>query len=297
MFVQFPSASCQITVKFSPKNLTRRKFLATMGCCVAGSGFYVRVVEPHWLTVGRHNFRLARGGHSPPLRILQLSDLHASRVVSLNFISEAVRMGLELHPDLICLTGDFITRGHKQLDGYAEVLQPLSATLPTFACLGNHDGGVWAARRNGDSDTSRVREVLANAGVTLLHNSAQTVRVRDRNLRVVGLGDIWAGEMQPMIAFATPDPGADATIVLSHNPDTKDYMKAYAWDLLLSGHTHGGQVRLPFIGAPVVPVRDKRFLEGLHEWEGRQVHVTRGVGNLYGVRFNCPPEVSLLTLV
>jgi uncharacterized protein len=284
-------------VKYLPKNFTRRKFLTTMGCCVAGGGLYTRVIEPHWLTIGRHTVRLGRSPGKQPLKILQLADLHASHVVSLDFISEAVRMGLELQPDLICLTGDFITHGYKALDGYAEVLRPLADGTPTFACLGNHDGGLWASRRHGYKTTNRVREVLDEAGVTLLHNSALTVQVRDSKLRLVGLGDIWAGEMQPMIAFASNDPSADATVVLSHNPDTKTYLKPYPWDLLLSGHTHGGQVKLPFIGAPVSSVKDRRFMEGLHPWEGRWIHVTRGVGNLLGIRFNCPPEVSLITLV
>ena len=280
-----------------PKNLTRRKFLTTLGLAVAGSGLYVRVIEPHWLTIGRHTVRLGLKGDSPPLKILHLSDLHVSHVVSLDFIGKAVRVGLGLQPDLICLTGDFITRGYKALDGYAEVLKPLAASAPTFACLENHDGGIWAARRRGHADTNRVREVLVKAGVTLLHNSARTVRLGDREIRLVGLGDVWAGEMQPTFAFPTPDTTPPTTILLSHNPNTKDYLKNYRWNLLLCGHTHGGQVRLPFIGAPISSVRDKRFLEGLHEWEGRWVHVTRGVGNLYGVRFNCPPEVSLLTVV
>lgn len=279
-----------------PKNLTRRKFLATLGLGVAGSGLYAGVVEPHWLTIGRHTVRLNPQLSGPSLKILHLSDLHASRVVSLNFIGEAVRMGLALQPDLICLTGDFITRGFNGFDGYAQVLKPLAACAPTFACLGNHDGGIWAARRRGYSDTNRVREVLAGAGVKLLHNAASAIRVRNRDLTVVGLGDVWAGELQPMIAFRSVQP-AGATVVLSHNPDTKEHLRPYRWDLLLCGHTHGGQVRLPFIGAPVSSVRDRRFLEGLHDWEGRWVHVTRGVGNLYGVRFNCPPEVSLITLV
>jgi len=296
-FVQFLPAHCQIGVKFLPKNLTRRKFLATVGLAVAGSGLYVRVIEPHWLTIGRHTVKLGLKGDSPPLKILHLADLHVSHVVSLGFIGEAIRLGLGLQPDLICLTGDFITHGYEALDGYAEVLKPLAASAPTFACMGNHDGGLWASRRHGYKNTNRVREVLDQAGVTLLHNSARTVRLGDRDLRLVGLGDVWAGEMQPMIAFATPDPSADATIVLSHNPDTKVYMKAYPWDLLLSGHTHGGQVKLPFIGAPVSSVKDRRFMEGLHPWEGRWIHVTRGVGNLWGIRFNCPPEVSLVTLV
>ena len=73
-------------------------------------------------------------------------------------------------------------------------------------------------------------------------------------------------------------------------------MQQYPWDLMLSGHTHGGQLWIPFIGAPFAPVRDKRFVKGLVRWQNRWVHVTKGVGNLHGMRLNCPPEVSLLTL-
>jgi predicted MPP superfamily phosphohydrolase len=284
-------------VKFLPKHLTRRKFLATLGLAAVGSGIYVRVIEPRWLTIGRHTVSVGLKGDGPPLKILHLSDLHASRVVSLSFIGEAVRLGLGLQPDLICLTGDFITRGYKELDGYAEALKPLAASAPTFACLGNHDGGTWAARRRGHADTNRVREMLAKAGVTLLHNAAQTIRIRDRDLTLVGLGDMWAGELQPMIAFRSHESKADATIVLSHNPDSKEALKPYPWDLMLCGHTHGGQVKLPFIGAPILSIRDRRFGEGLRQWEGRWIYVTRGVGNLHGIRFNCPPEVSLVTVV
>lgn len=276
--------------------LTRRKFLAALGFTVAGGALYVRAVEPHWLTVGRHTVRLNWPGAGPSLKILHLSDLHASRVVNLGFIGEAVRLGLELQPDLICLTGDFITRGYRTFEGFAAILTPLAGGAPAFACLGNHDGGVWASRRQGFSDTTRVRGMLAKAGITLLHNAATSIRIRDRNLTLVGLGDAWAGELQPLLAFDSP-PAGDATIVLSHNPDSKEDLRDYPWDLLLCGHTHGGQVRLPFVGAPILPIRDRRFAEGLHRWEGRWIHVTRGVGNLHGIRFNCPPEVSLLTLV
>ena len=285
-------------MKFLPKHLTRRKFLTALGLTVAGSGLYVRVVEPHWLTIGQQTVKLGLPRDGPPLKILHLSDLHASPVVSLGFIGEAVRMGLELQPDLICLTGDFITRGYEGFNGYAEVLKPLAASAPTFACLGNHDGGIWASRRRGYPDTSRVREVLAKAGMTLLHNDAVEVRVRGRNLTLVGLGDAWAGELQPLLAFdPLPPITADATIVLSHNPDSREQLKPYPWDLLLCGHTHGGQVKLPFLGALILPIRDRRFAEGLHRWHDRWIHVTRGVGNLHGIRFNCPPELSLLTVV
>jgi len=284
-------------MNFSPKRFTRRKFLAAVALTTVGGGVYTRVIEPQWLTVGRHTVKLGLTGDGPPVKILHLSDLHVSHVVHLNFIRRAVQLGLELKPDLICLTGDFITHGYKSLDGYSEVLKPLAASTPTFACLGNHDGGLWAARRRGYPNTNRVRHVLTAAGVTLLHNATKVIRIRERDLTLVGLGDVWAGESQPMIAFKSPRAETDATVVLSHNPDTKKALKAYPWDLLLCGHTHGGQVKLPFFGPLILPIHDRRFAEGLQRWDDRWLYVTRGVGNLLGIRFNCPPEVSLLTVV
>jgi predicted MPP superfamily phosphohydrolase len=123
------------------------------------------------------------------------------------------------------------------------------------------------------------------------------VRLKNWNLNLVGLGDLWAGDFKVDTAFSRVPPNADATIVLSHNPDTKERLKPYPWHLLLCGHTHGGQIWLPLIGAPFAPVDDKRFIKGLHQWEGRWIHITKGIGNVHGMRFNCRPEVSLLTLV
>ena len=92
-----------------------------------------------------------------------------------------------------------------------------------------------------------------------------------------------------------PDEGDEVpTLLLAHNPDTKDVAWPFAWDAMLSGHTHGGQVVLPWIGPPFVPVEDRRFIAGLHSWRDRWIYTTRGVGNILGVRVNCRPEVTLL---
>ncbi len=286
------------TMAGTKKFLTRRKFLATVGLAGLGGVSYVRWVEPHWLGVGRHEIKLSKTAGQASLKILQLSDLHASPFVSLSFIDDAIQLGLAQKPDLICLTGDFISRKYAEFESYAKVLSPLAKAVPTFACLGNHDGGSWSGRRRGYEDTSLVRQLLAHSGVELLHNRAKDVRIKDWNLRLAGLGDLWAGEFQPETAFAGTISGEDKTVVvLSHNPDSKTELKPYPWDLVLCGHTHGGQMRLPFLGTPFAPVRDMNFVEGLHRWNERWIHITRGVGNLHGVRFNCPPEVSLITLI
>ena len=172
---------------------------------------------------------------------------------------------------------------------------PACWCAPTVASLGNHDGGVWALGYGGYSTTDDVQSLLARAGVTLLHNASRIVTVRGRPLHLVGVGDWSARQMDAQRAFADVPAGA-STILLSHNPDTKAALAAFPWKLMLCGHTHGGQLDLPFIGTPFAPVADKRFVRGLHRWEERWIHITKGVGSLHGLRFNCPPEVSVLTL-
>lgn len=251
-------------------------------------------VEPHWLKVGRHQLALGpkRG---TPLKLLHLSDFHASKTVSLDYIQDAIRKGLALEPDLICITGDFISWRFDQFDLYAKTLKPLASAAPTLATLGNHDGGAWAAGA-GYSDTTQVRRLLELAGIELLQNRSASVQIKGRHLQLVGVGDLWAGEFDATRAFSATRQ-SDATVLLSHNPDTKDRLRDFSWDLMLCGHTHGGECDLAFLGTPFAPVADKRYVHGLHRWENRWIHITKGVGSLFGLRFNCRPEVSLLTLV
>lgn len=285
-------------VKTSRLHLNRRRFLGLLGVTGLGAAIHTRWLEPQWLGIGNHTILLGKPPETEPLKVLQLSDLHASRFVSLDFIAEAVQLGLSLKPDLVLLTGDFITRKFDRFDRYIEILSPIAKAAPCFACLGNHDGGSWAAARQGYANTGAVRSLLSKSGIELLHNRATHIQIKDWKLRLVGLGDWWARECEPLEAFAGEAPGQDRTVlVLSHNPDTKDLLKSYPWDLLVCGHTHGGQFYLPLIGTPFAPVSDKRFVQGLHRWNDRWIHITKGVGNLFGVRFNCRPEVSLLTLV
>jgi predicted MPP superfamily phosphohydrolase len=274
--------------------ISRRRFLG--GVCFAGIGAfsYARWFEAEWL---QHTFVTVPfpGPRRKPIKLLHLSDLHASPVVSLEYIARALEAALAWRPDVICLTGDFITRTFHDADGYASVLSRLSAAAPTFASLGNHDGGKWAGADGGYHNVSWISSVLERSGIQLLHNDAAQVRVAGRDLRFVGVGDVWAEDMDVQRAFRA-ETAAD-TIVLSHNPDTKEQLAAFEWQLLLSGHTHGGQLRVPWLGAtPFAPVRDKRFVAGLHAWNDRWIHVTRGVGSVFGVRINCPPELSFLTL-
>jgi hypothetical protein len=278
--------------------ISRRAFLACAGVGGLGLPGYAGLVEPFRLEIGRHECRTRAPAPDRPLKLLHLSDLHASWAVSLGFIEEAVELGLQLKPDLICITGDFITVKYAAFDPYARVLAKLSAAAPAFACLGNHDGGRWTKFRGGYESTQPVRQLLQRSGIELLHNRSIELRLNGRDLKLTGLPDAWSEDLDLAAAFPPAQAGGAATrILLSHNPDTKDFLKFHPWDLLLCGHTHGGQVVLPWLGAPWAPVRDKRFLAGMYSWNHRWIHITRGVGNVHGFRFNCPPEVSLVTVI
>lgn len=281
--------------------LTRRQFILGLGAStlLANVGAYARWIEPRWLKVTRHsippsdNDAVAR----EPIRLLHLSDPHLSPVVPLEFIDESLKRGIAERPDLIVITGDYATGRLGDFSDYAQVLSQLPTVAPTFACLGNHDGGPWSRRRKSAEGPDRTIALLRLANIPCLLNQHHTLRVRGRTVQLFGVGDLWNSMCDPATAFRDAPPRNDALrIVLNHNPDAKALFPSYDWDVMLSGHTHGGQIRFPLVGAPFAPVQDKRYLEGLHRWNNRWLHISCGIGNLHGVRFNCRPEISLLTI-
>lgn len=277
--------------------LKRRALLTSALGAVAAAGatgYYARFVEPEDLQVRRHKVRIT--GLKGTVRVAHLSDLHASVCVRNELIEESFRLVRDMNPDLICVTGDFVTH-HTGYDAawYTRALRRLSDTAPTYATMGNHDGGRWSARHGSLPTSEEVRRVVADAHIQVLQNRSLLWEAGGRELQVVGLADFWAYEADPVAAFARTE--NTPTIVLSHNPDSKEALAPYSWQLLLSGHTHGGQVVIPGVGAPHTPVEDKRYLSGLKPWLDRMIHVSTGVGNAFGIRLNCPPEVSLLELI
>ena len=281
-------------------HISRRAFLGRL-LLFGGppaAAVYARGIEPRLHRLSRVPVRLPRlAPGAAPLRVLHLSDMHASDVVPLSLIARAFALGLRERPDLILVTGDFITREIRDRDGYLRLLRRLSDAAPCFACPGNHDGGRWAHWAGGYDRLDEISALLRDAGIRLLHNESTSLTVAGRAVELVGAGDDWAGDVEAARAFAGLGPcGPPLRLLLSHNPDAKRYFGAYAWDLMLCGHTHGGQLILPLIGRPFAPVRDLAYVEGLHPWQGRLIYTTRGIGNLHGLRFNCRPEVSLLEI-
>ncbi len=266
---------------------------------VIGLMYYTFNVEPFRLRVNRLPVEIS--GIDQPVKLVHLADLHRSENVPLSHISRAVDMAVAEKPDLVCVTGDFVDFDLDGSEEYVKVLSKLSAAAPTYACLGNHDYGVWAMNghsRNPDLK-DKIMRLLKDSGIILLENRKETLLVNGQEIVLTGLGNLWSGKVRPenVLDINNDSRPASPVIVLSHNPDSKDMLKKYKWNLMLSGHTHGGQFRAPLLGStPFSPVLDKSMTEGLHQWNGRQIHITRGVGNLFGARFNCRPEISVLNL-
>lgn len=235
-----------------------------------------------------------RSGKS--LRIAHVSDLHADET-PLWVIASAIDIVRRAAPDIIALTGDYVSATLTFQQEYLEALSRLARIAPTFAVMGNHDGGAWAYRAGGYRESGLVRRFVEKAGIQVLHNRQVEIQVGDRQLQLIGLGDLWSGEFEPEYAFQSGRQD-QPTVVLSHNPDSKSWIKSWHWNLMLSGHTHGGQLIVPLTGeTPFAPVRDRRYVHGLKAWVDRYIQVSRGVGTVHGFRFNCPPEVAILDLV
>ena len=223
-------------------------------------------------------------------RIAFLTDLHHSAIVPRRYLGRAVATALELQADLVLLGGDFVSHSGRYAAGLVELLRPLAARDGVFAVLGNHDHYVGAAL---------VREALAAAGVRELWNASILIRRGAAQLAVGGVGDLQF-DVIDFHGAAAGLPGDAPRIVVSHDPDVFAYWPpAIRFDLMLSGHTHGGQAHLPLLGPPYVPSQfGFRYLAGhFRDGAGRQLYVSRGVGAITApIRWRCPPEVTLVVL-
>ena len=261
--------------------------VAGAGATALGAG-WVTAVEPNWPVVERVTVPLPRlPGQLDGLRVAQLSDLHISQYTTAEDVERAVALAMSLSPDLLVLTGDFIWR---QATEYAtqlvEPLRLLQAPLGAYAVLGNHDHWEGAAL---------AASVLAQTGVALMVNRAVRLDA-GAPLWLVGLDDVWENKQDLRAALAaTPD--EECKLLLVHEPDFADEAAHYPVDLQLSGHSHGGQINLPLLGPPVLPYLGQKYPSGLYQVNHLAVYTNRGIGVIAPpIRFNCRPEVTLLTL-
>lgn len=277
--------------------LTRRRFLqgcklTALGAALAALGGYAYStrVEPTSLVVERVTVPLK--GLNPSLegfKIVQMGDFHLHPHTQIDLVQEAVALANSLKPDLVALTGDYVLERADSIYELAPILAQLDARYGVYSILGNHD--LW-------TDARIVAAGLESAGIPLLVNKGLVVDVGAATIYVSGLDDGWSGKPDLDKALEGLPEGAP-TLLLMHEPDFAD---EYALDsrvsLQLSGHNHGGQVRLPGLGALVLPRYAQKYDQGLYHLRDMWLYTNRGIG-LIGppLRFCCRPEVTEITLV
>lgn len=276
---------------------SRRGFLKALGQVVLGSaaagavGYgYSTEIEPDWLSVEQVEIPLKK--LRPALegfKIVHMSDIHLHPYTQLEFVQKAVAKANTLQPDLVVLTGDYVLESADSIFELAPALAGLNPKYGIFTSLGNHD--LW-------TNAEVVLAGLRQAGLPVLVNDGVALGVGSDLLYLAGLDDGWSGQLDLTAALAKLPQDAPV-ILLAHEPDLADN---FALDgrisLQLSGHSHGGQVRLPGIGAPILPYLGRKYDQGLYRVREMWVYTTRGIGlGPVPTRFNCPPEITEITLV
>lgn len=290
---------------YQRRGISRRRFLQAGALGALGLAVYSGEIERHWIEVIRREADIpGLSGDFNGLKIAQLSDIHLDNFTEPFFLRDAVRHINQLDPEIIFLTGDYVTTPLGHRFGFqefavgaawqcADILRGLRCRR-IYAILGNHDIDVGA---------EEVTTALRDNGIIVLRNSYIPIEHGNSRFWLAGLDDPVAGHPNPDLAIPGPIrnlPG-EPIILLCHAPDYASRLSAMpagqAVSLMLSGHTHGGQIRLPLIGPLVLPIGGKLYPEGLYRLGRMQLYVNRGLGTV-GVpfRLDCPPEITLHTL-
>jgi hypothetical protein len=277
------------------KLLTRRKFI--LGSAAGGLALYAGEHARHEISVVSLDVALAKLPDAfRGYRIAQISDIHFDEYTEPSFVRRVVGEVNRLAPDLVLLTGDYISNsplGHDFAHGAifrcAEVLSKLTCPL-RFAVMGNHDSILGAPN---------IREALVTAAIPLLFNQHVAIERNGQRLWVAGIADPLSNK--PDLDLAVPASPDGPVLLMCHAPDYADNVLAHARgalvDLMLAGHSHGGQVRLPIVGALHRVDGGRKYVQGLFRLGQMQLYVNRGIGTVgLPFRLNCPPEITLFTL-
>lgn len=268
-----------------------RAFAAATAFGAAATLAYATLVEPRWLQLTRPRIHV-RGlpRQLEGLRIALLTDMHAGSRRSLRRVRAAARLAQDAQPHLIALAGDFAADDEPGFERVLEPLRFLNAPLGVYAVPGNHDYIVGIERwRAAIQRQDRIRD---------LTNQAVLLDVEGARLCIAGVDDFYAG--RPRLDFLPPPAARDLTVLLAHGPDQAEQLRRCEdrVDLVLSGHTHGGQVRLPLVGAPVSSADNPALYdEGVRRRPWTQVYTSRGIGTVHlPIRFMARPEVAIVEL-
>jgi predicted MPP superfamily phosphohydrolase len=281
----------------TPTSTTRRAFLRTAALAGAGIALYAGTHARHELEIVRRTILirdLPDTFHG--FRLVQISDIHLVEWTEPWFLRRVVAEVNNLAPDLVAITGDFISRGprnaevaYRAMPVCAEALGDLQCPH-RFAILGNHDTTV---------DPIMVVRELASRGIPTLVNRFVAIDRGSDRIWLCGVDD--PGTSDPSLRLAIPSIPAAPVILLAHEPDYADAVRLHPRfpliDLMLSGHSHGGQVRLPLIGPLLLPPMGQKYVAGLFHFDRMQLYVNRGIGTVgLPFRYFCPPEITEITL-
>lgn len=270
---------------------------ATGTLAMVGDGTIFEASRPRLVSIEVALSRLAEPWDG--FRIVQLSDFHYDEYFSVVPLRKAIEIVNGLQPDLVVLTGDFITasskkarssiavRAAKPIEPCAQLLAQMGGRSGILAVLGNHDVLT---------DAAHITAVLQSSGIPVLHNRSIVLERQGKRLWLCGVDDILNGKPDLDLALRAIPPN-EPVVLLAHEPDWADYVARRPVDLQLSGHSHGGQIRFPFIGAPYLPPLARKYPWGLRRIGPLALYTNAGVGTMgIPMRLNCPPEVTLITL-
>lgn len=277
--------------------MNRRKFIKHTFWGTVGIGFltglYTWQIEPFWLEFVKRKMPIANlPDNLIGKKLMQISDIHIGNRFDYNYIIDSFKKAQQFNPDFVVYTGDYVSyENEKQFEQLDEVLKyTVKGKIGTVGILGNHDYGKnWAEQNVAD----KISDQLTNAGIEVLKND----QVNISGLNIIGFDDYWALNFAPEKVMNSYDQNK-ANLLLCHNPDVcdLDVWNGYkGW--ILSGHTHGGQCKPPFLNAPMLPVKNKRYSQGEIDLnDGRTLYINRAVGHLWQVRFNVRPEITIFEL-
>lgn len=258
-----------------------------------GGSIYSTLIEPLWFDIENISIILPRlPKQFSGFRIVQISDIHAGEQFMPDHLDDVVEKILEINPDILVITGDFVDSSERMTEGVltetGKMLNVLSREIPTFAVMGNHD--YWW-------NVEKVRSMLHSSNIRELRNDFHIIQKEDSKIYLCGVDDFWMKESDlGNILARLPD--EDCAILLVHEPDFADKSSKHdRFDLQISGHSHGGQISIPFYGPIRLPRHGIKYHTGLYKVENMYQYTNRGIGMASPyVRFNCRPEITVFTL-
>lgn len=239
---------------------------------------------------------ILREQHDQPLTIVHISDLHIGFNYSYSDLIYHISLVNELNADFVMITGDLFDRVDKFKGNpyaYVPLLKTIRAAQGVFFCFGNHDQRTY--------ETHIIQDILERSNIRILNNFGTTVYYDDEPIYLCGLDDILNSKGNITQALRNRQHPSHLTITMVHEPDFADYVKKFNVDLQLSGHSHGGQIRLPLLGAPITPYLGSKYVRGLYRLHYKThelfVHVSPGLGVTHlPIRLFCPPEITVIEL-